>query len=308
MTRYAIIGSGFGLYGYIPAIAGALDCTVILPETARMKFAARPELARFEPSILWAPSIDSALQQANVAVIAVPPQKQAAIVFECLRHTGIGAIVLEKPVAATPVRAREVLDLIIEAGRRCRVGYTLLQTDFTKALLAADFFSVDIPLTIQWSFMAHHFANDVDTWKSSHVQGGGALRFFGIHLVALLALLGYCEVTHSTLAGEKPGEPERWFATFKGSGTAIVSVLLDCRSLFRAFRIARERNGNQEEVVGLADPFCSIQHADGTDRRVDCITHLLLTLDEPDLLHHGHLMDTQRLWERIEAATMFENL
>jgi predicted dehydrogenase len=306
MKTYAIVGSGFGLYGYIPAIAGNLECTVILPESARVKFAARPELAPFSPSIRWAPSIDSALQQASVAVIAVPPQEQAAIAFECIRHAGIGAIVLEKPVASSPGLAREVLESIIGAGRRCRVGYTLLQTDFAEALLAEDASSVDVPLNIEWTFMAHHFANDIDTWKSSHAQGGGALRFYGIHLVAFLALLGYREATHSTLVGEKPGEPERWLATMKGPGKANASVVLDCRSTLKAFRIARERNGNQEYVVDLEDPYWPIAQADGTDRRVDYISRLLETLDEPDLLHHEHLIETQRLWERIEAATQIE--
>lgn len=308
MKRYAIVGSGFGLYGYIPAIAGTLESLVVLPESARVKFDARPELARFEPSIRWALSIDSALQQASVVVIAVPPQEQASVACECLQHAGISAIVLEKPVAATPGHAREVLGSIMGAGRRCRVGYTLLQTDFAKALFASDLSTAEDHLTIEWTFMAHHFANGVDTWKRRHEQGGGALRFFGIHLVALLALLGYREASHSTLAGANPGDPSRWLATVTGPGKASASVVLDCRSPLKAFRIARDHNGNQKEVVDRADPFWSIPNADETDRRVDYLSRLLGTLDDPDLLHHRHLMDTQRLWERIEAATQFENL
>ena len=273
-----------------------------------MRFAARPELAIYESLIRWAPNIVSALQQANVAVIAVPPEEQPGITAECLRHAGIATIVLEKPVAATPRRAREVLDSIIDSGRRCRVGYSLLHTDFAEALLAADASTADDRLTIEWTFMAHHFANNLDTWKRRHAQGGGALRFFGIHLVALLALLGYRDASHSTLAGENPGEPERWLATVTGPGKAIASVVLDCRSPLKSFRIARDRNGNHEEVVDLADPFWSMPQADGTDRRVDYLSRLLRTLNEPDLLHHARLMDTQRLWERIEAATQIENL
>ena len=308
MRIYAIVGSGFGLYGYLPAIAGTLECLVVLPESARVRFAARPELAIFESFIRWVPNIGSALQQANVAVIAVPPEEQPGITAECLRHAGIATIVLEKPVAATPGRAREVLDSIIDAGRRCRVGYSLLQTDFAEALLAVDASTADDPLTIEWTFMAHHFANDVDTWKRRHARGGGALRFYGIHLVALLALLGYREATHSTLAGENPEEPERWLATVTGPEKAIASVVLDCRSPLKSFRIARDCNGNHEEVVDLADPFGTIPQAEGIDRRVDYLSRLLKTLDEPDLLHHARLMATQRLWERIEAVTQFENL
>lgn len=304
---YAIVGTGFGLYGYLPAIAGVRDGTVVLPESARAKFAARPELARFEPSIRWAADLGTALGQASVAVIAVPPEEQPGIVAECLRHPGIGAIVLEKPVAATPRRAREVLDSIVGAGRRCRVGYTLLEAAWAGGLLEAAATTADEPLAIEWSFMAHHFANDVGTWKRRHAQGGGALRFFGIHLVALLARLGYRDATHSTLAGSGPGEPERWLATVTGPGRANATVVLDCRSPASAFRISRKRSGFEKRVVDLADPFGSLRQADGTDRRVGPLARLLGTLDEPDLRHHARLMDVQRLWERIEAVTRIEN-
>ena len=304
---YAIVGCGFGLYGYLPAIAGELESLVVLPESSRVSFAARPELAVFEPSIRWASNIDSALQQAKIAVIAVPPEEQSHIVAKCLRHTGIGALVLEKPVAATPESARKVLDMVFRAGRTCRVGYTLMYAPFVGALLDADAISADVPLTIEWTFMAHHFAKDVDTWKRRHAQGGGALRFFGIHLVALLALLGYSDAEHSTLEGANPGEPERWLATLTGAGRARASVVLDCRSPVPAFRIGRNRNGFEKGGIDLVDPFGSVQQAEFTDRRVGSLTGLLGTLDEPDLRHHAWLMDTQRLWERIEAVTLIEN-
>jgi len=38
---------------------------------------------------------------------------------------------------------------------------------------------------------ADHFKNNKDNWKRDHKQGGGPLRFYGIHLIAVLAELGY---------------------------------------------------------------------------------------------------------------------
>jgi predicted dehydrogenase len=308
MRIYAIFGSGFGLYGYLPAIAGALNATVILPESARVKFTARPELAIFESSIRWASNVSSALQQANAAVIAVPPEEQPGIAAECLRHRGIDTIVLEKPVAVTPRHAHEVLDSIMGAGRKCRVGYTLLNTAFAEALLTSDDTAEFDHLTIEWSFMAHHFSNDVDTWKRRHVQGGGALRFFGIHLVALLALLGYRNAVHSAVMCTNPGEPDRWLATVMSPGGRSASVVLDCRSPMASFRITRKCNGKKEDCVNLFDPFFSAQQADAPDRRVSCLSKLLGSLDEPDAYHHARLMEIQHLWEQIEEVTQIQNL
>ena len=303
---YAIAGAGFGLYGYLPAIAGARGGTVVLPESTRAKFAARPELAPFASAIQWAPDLDAALARASVAVIAVPPMEQPAIVARCLRQPGIGAIMLEKPVAATPGEASAVLESIAGAGRRCRVGYTLLETDWADRLLESPAKSADDSLAIEWSFMAHHFAKGADTWKRCHAQGGGALRFYGIHLIALLSRLGYRDASRSTLAGANPGEPERWLATVTGPGLADCSVVLDCRSPATVFRIARKRAGFERVVVDLADPFESTPPAGGTDRRVAPVARLLATLDEADEPHRSRLAQAQQLWERIEAVTRIE--
>ena len=43
---FAIRGSGFGLYGYLPALVGC-GRRVVLPERYRARFAERPELAPF---------------------------------------------------------------------------------------------------------------------------------------------------------------------------------------------------------------------------------------------------------------------
>jgi predicted dehydrogenase len=308
LTVYAIVGSGFGLYGYLPAILAAGDNIVILQESARSRFAARAELARFEPFIRWASNIESALHTANVAVIAVPPEEQPAFVTRCICHTGIGALVLEKPVAASPQYARQLLDLILGEGRSCRVGYTLLAAPFAERLFNAAATTADATLTIEWTFMAHHFAYDVVTWKRRHEEGGGALRFFGIHLIALLARMGYREVHNSTLAGANPEEPERWLATVTGQARAKASILLDCRSTARAFRIILKRNDFEELLVDIPDPFnyANTNKSDSTDRRVGSLVRLISTLGEPDLHHHAHVIDTQQLWEQIEAVTGIE--
>lgn len=297
---HAIAGAGFGLYGYLPAIAGGRGGTVVLPESSRARLAARPELARFLPAVRWAPDLDAAFAQARVAVIAVPPAEQPALVERCLRHPGLEALVLEKPVAATPEEAREVLESIARAGRRCRVGYTLLETDWAKAICAEP---SDEPWSIEWSFLAHHLAKGVDTWKRHHDRGGGALRFYGIHLVALLAGMGYREAIHSSIEGAEPGHPDRWRATLSGPGVGNCTVSVDSRAPTTAFRITRGAAGARSPRVHLADPFDAPPAPGGIDRRVAILERLLANLEEPDAPHHALQAEAQRLWERIEAVT-----
>ena len=198
-----ILGSGFGLYGYLPAAVESFDCTVVLPERSRIIFG-RPE--QYKSSILWTRDVTSALEQSKTLVIAVPPSSQPDLVIKSMMYSNIRSIILEKPVAVCPQISRQVIELILSSGRNCRIGYTL-QTDWCQHLLASAAHDSKYSINIDWSFMAHHFANRIDTWKKQH-DCGGVLRFFGIHLIALLALLGYSDVIYSSIRGQKSGEPE----------------------------------------------------------------------------------------------------
>ena len=71
-------------------------------------------------------------------------------------------------------------------------------------------------LNLNWEFMAHHYINNLDTWKNKHSHGGGALRFYGIHVIALLAYVGYNNIIKSKLSLDLAGNPYQWSAIFSG--------------------------------------------------------------------------------------------
>ena len=99
---YTIIGSGFGLYGYLPAIIKGLQEEVVLPERYLPKIKIRPELKDLEGSILWVKSKELALKKATKLIVAVPPSIQSEIVRNSIESSKIRTIYIEKPVAPTP--------------------------------------------------------------------------------------------------------------------------------------------------------------------------------------------------------------
>ena len=216
---YAIIGSGFGLYGYLPALVEGLGQTVVLPQSYKEKVLQRPELSGSLPGIRWVADEAAALAQADAVVIAVPPQRQFEIVSFCVKLPRIDKLILEKPVAPTPRLATELMAKIDAARKHFCVGYTLMNTAWFSSL-AWPASSPDNPseVRLSWTFMAHHFSRDLPTWKRRHAEGGGVLRFFGIHLLAILAHYGYDGLRHSTLSGLHPNEPDCWDAVFTGAG------------------------------------------------------------------------------------------
>ena len=122
---------------------------------------------------------------------------QKLIIKKCLEVKTIESIFLEKPLAPSPLESAKVLNFLNASEIDYAINYTfiyigLLQKQFLSEALQGVF-------NLKWDFMAHHYINNVDTWKRKHELGGGALRFYGIHIIALLAYLGYKNVIESEL-------------------------------------------------------------------------------------------------------------
>ena len=84
----------------------------------------------------------------------------------------------------------------------------------------------------------------MDTWKNKHSHGGGVLRFYGIHVIALLAHVGYNNIIKSKLSLDLAGNPYQWSAIFSGKDVPNINVSVNSRSeknLFLKFMIHLEK-------------------------------------------------------------------
>jgi len=293
---FTVVGGGFGLYGYVPALIEATG-PVVLPREYEATLVRRTELRPYLDRVRWTRDKAAALAQADGVVVAVPPQHQPEIVKRCLEHPAIVRLVLEKPLAASPAAADELLGEVERSGRRYRVGYTFLHADWARELRWPPATMGEVRL--DWTFMAHHFAQSLDNWKRHHSMGGGPLRFFGVHVIALLARHGYDAVTSSALAGEGD-EPHAWGARFAGPGLPECVVRVDSRAPANAFVIAT--GAGAVPLVRLEEPFeLAPGAADaGDDRRVRVLRSLLATFDAPDDEYRALYARAHALWGAAE--------
>lgn len=293
---YAIVGSGFGLYGYLPALAGVSDEPVLLPEAYRERFRARPELAHLAGRIRWMRDERSALEAASAVVIATPPARQVATARAALALPNVERLVLEKPLAPDPATAARLVDELLAGGKRFRAGYTFLHTAWARDL-AWPRRDAAARVQVTWTFLAHHYANGLDNWKREAAQGGGALRFFGVHLLALLARAGYRDVARSAIHAGAPGEAQRWEATFIGPHLPDCDVLVDSRGERPVFRIAAQR-----PLVDLTDPYAAEQAPGEQDRRIGVLLGFLRSFEAPDEQHVALCREVNALWLAAETA------
>ena len=84
--RFAILGGGYGLYGYLPAIASRPGSSVLLPRSIREKLLARVELAPLEPAVSWCATPMDALRKADAIILALPPEAQFEVVSRKLAN------------------------------------------------------------------------------------------------------------------------------------------------------------------------------------------------------------------------------
>jgi predicted dehydrogenase len=301
----AILGSGFGLYGYLPAFAEARDEEIILPERYRPRLAARAELAGVAGRVHWSVDEAHALHRASTIAIAKRPSDQVALVAQCLARENVERLLLEKPLAPTPEAAGALLDRVASSGRVLRIGYTFRRTAWAASLARLLTTPSAGTLAIHWRFTAHHYAHDLHTWKRRHDQGGGALRFYGIQLIALLAEFGYRDPVASQCAGVGMGEVDRWTATFAAGGLPDCTIVVDSRSDVTEFRVEqRVGDAAPHVLVAQRDPFSTAATAGGLDPRVGLLQELCASLWSGDTCYAWYSA-ANALWRDVEAQTTF---
>jgi predicted dehydrogenase len=304
--KVAILGSGFGLYCYLPAILIGCGQQVTLPDRYRDRLRMRADVGHLFQSVEWAASDDSMLDSADAVVISQRPADQVERAPDCLRRTNIQSLILEKPIAPDPGQAIRLLDQIERSGKRFCIGYTFKYTEWGRALLdcVRDLIS---PVTIRWSFRAHHYATSAHNWKRSVSNGGGAVRFYGIHLIALLAEAGYDRVIMSMVKAEKRGEAETWYAVLHGTDLPECHLEVDTNCANENFFIlARHASTNVPFTFVLREPFALHHVSNDFDHRVSFITMLCSELFSRDRPCSSHYRKSIELWSKVEADSKVE--
>ena len=293
------------MYGYLPALLKVYGEGVILPLSYKDKLMARSDLIQFLPWISWAKTLEEALKEATGVVLATTPTRQLTIAFELLNHPNIKKLVLEKPLAPNPRFALHLLDKLRSDDIDYRIGYTFLHSDWCSKI---DWKAIEYRssvLTLRWAFMAHHFSHNIQTWKRSHNDGGGVLRFYGIHIIALLSRLGYYGLRYSDLDGRLEGEPERWRAIFVGDQLPDFAIEIDSFSEDKEFSIYQQDAKNCHILLSLLDPFGSEKVYEGQDARLHALTQLISSFDAPNTDVYHLYESINALWSEVEQHTKF---
>jgi predicted dehydrogenase len=294
--RFGVLGSGFGLYGYLPALV-AEGHEVCLPARYRNKLLGRSELCSFDRSVEWCENLDAMLGTVDGLVLAVRPYDQITLVKRALSLKRLTHLLLEKPIAPTPEMADAILRQIEKHGIIYRIGYTFNQVAWLPLLTEA--VRSERKLHVRWEFQAHHYASNLKNWKRFDSSGGGGVRFFGIHLLSLLAQLGYTDVEKAERE-KYDDECPAWSATFAAKGLALCEVSVNSRSPTEIFAIDARTNFAPRPILNLKCPFDLEERFGLLDTRVGATRKIIKSLLRSVEDVFGYYESTNRLWGDVE--------
>lgn len=304
-----ILGGGFGLYGYLPAAVSLLQEPVLLLNKYKPIIDSRQELFSFKDKIIWLESEEELIQTADSLVISRRPIDQEALASKCLLQTNLKRIMFEKPLASTPEKAQKILDKLANSNKYCSVGFTFRFTNWAiqlkEKLLNGEFLEHE-SINLSWHFMADHFSHNLESWKMDHAQGGGVIRFYGIHVISLLAEWGYDQVVSSCVETQNFKQNfYNWNASFRGAGLPTFLVNLDSKSIYSYFKV-NLRNDEHALFEGLG-PFDQVlNNLTVSEQDIRCIyltdaLQELFALSKPYPLR---IEDCSKLWQLVENQTV----
>ncbi|MEK7509226.1 MAG: Gfo/Idh/MocA family oxidoreductase [Patescibacteria group bacterium] len=182
MLNVAIVGSGFGRYGLLPAFAAVPQCTVVAV-CGKKTDSLRKDCRRFGVEHIyedWRALLKN--ERIDAIALAVTPRAQYTISKAALRQ-GIH-VFAEKPLAVDLAQANELLRLARKKRIVTAVDFTFPEIaawQKVKRLLDAKTYGELRHITANWDFLSYDIAHKRKSWKTIAAEGGGALSFFFSH-------------------------------------------------------------------------------------------------------------------------------
>lgn len=203
--KVGIIGSGFGLYGLLPAFNSIEGCEVVAicgKRTERLvKYCESIGLAKIYAD--WREMLRE--EKLDAIAIAVMPSAQYQIAKAAIEK-GIH-VFAEKPLTADYAQAKELLALAEKNGVVTAVDFIFQEIgefEKVKDLIETGEYGRLAHIAVDWDFLSYDIRNQISTWKTDVKEGGGALAFFSPHVLYYLEYFAGKIISAKSLLSHSP--------------------------------------------------------------------------------------------------------
>lgn len=181
--KIGVIGGGFGIYGWMPALCQYYSSEKIsMNVNHKKKFSERKELRKYDKKINWI-SISEIINDSEFLVIAIPPHEVFNYLDLIKKSDSIKKIIVEKPICETPEKSEKFINEIEKSGIKICSSYLFRYLNWFEKI-KSEILESDVRL--EWSIKKRE-----SVWKNDTQLGGGALSFYGIHLLSIISMMKY---------------------------------------------------------------------------------------------------------------------
>lgn len=234
--KIAIIGSGFGQYGLLPAFRAVKNCEVVAICGEK-----RPQLIQYCEKIGfkniysdWQILLEK--EKLDAVALAVTPRAQYEIAKAAIKK-GLH-VFAEKPLARNAREARELLSLAQKKKVTHAVDFMfpeIPEWEKAKKLLDKKALGALKHVSVNWDFLSYDVKNKIKGWKTDVSEGGGALSFYFSHGLYYLEYFAgkiteaRAELTHSKESLNGAEVAADITLRFKGGITGLAHVCCNSR-------------------------------------------------------------------------------
>ncbi len=182
ITKVAIVGSGFGMYGLLPAFSRIEECKVVSicgKNSERMQnYCKKLSLNRYAD---WREMLQK--EKPDAVAIAVIPKHQYEIAKYALENEI--AVFAEKPLTASLYTSSELNKLAQKKSLPNMLDFIfpeIPEFHAAKKAIENEWIGKILNINVDWMFLSYDLKNRIKSWKTDVEQGGGALSFYFSHV------------------------------------------------------------------------------------------------------------------------------
>lgn len=280
---FAILGSGFGYYGYLKTILKYKKFKIIIQKNRAHKIQNISNKKKIKLE-----TYKNIINLFRYIIIAKRPIDQRKIIEDVIQINRNKVLFLEKPLCENPKKSLKILNLLIKYKISFRINYIFLYTNWFKQLKRIRY-SKNTKISLKWNFTN----KDINSWKFKKIYGGGIIRFYGIQIIAVLSVLGFDKCIKSKVKKDKK-KKYSWHAIFKNNNKIIfeVSFYLN-ENIENDFQILI----NNHSKIRMHNPFTNKKNNYNNDNRIN---FLKKHLNYETYINKKSHLKIINLWNEVE--------
>ena len=181
----AIVGSNFGLRGYLPVINRIKNLNIKIICSRKKNKIPNNEIYNSIHETNWKKIFKKNI---DLIILAVPPKLQEKILLYNLKYKK--KIIFEKPISSKYSASKKIIENIKKKKIKSEINLTYLNHPLFKKIrkiIENKSLGKVINYNIYWDFVSSDFNKKIKSWKTDEKSGGGIKNIFLTHVFA------YCE-------------------------------------------------------------------------------------------------------------------